>query len=87
MAAGISKQKTDYDGTSYCENKGRYEDNATCMADKVDCRFYEVMRKKDGSYAGACRKRYDRKQEKKKQADKDIQNTKDISTYNGRRNS
>lgn len=87
MASKIKEQKHDYDGTSYCKIKGRYENYVVCRADRVDCRFYELMRKKNGTYVGACRKRYDRKQQIKKQEEKDIKNTLDISTYTGRRNS
>lgn len=89
----VTKQKTEkdkkqtygYDGTSYCRNCGRNEDKSICLADMRVCREYVRMRRKDGTYVGVCKKRYDAKQEKKRQQQRDIRNTQDISSYNGRR--
>ena len=43
--------------------------------------------KTDGTIVGVCRPRYDaKKKAKKAEREADIQNTQNLSTYNGRRN-
>lgn len=75
-----------YEGTSYCKNKGKYEDKERCIADIKDCKYYVIMqRKSDGIYLGVCQKRHDAKLAKNRQQISDIKKIQDISTYNGRR--
>ena len=78
------KQTLGYDGTSYCKNCGRNEEKSECIADMRECREYVRKKRTDGTLVGVCKKRYDAKQEKKRQQQKDIRNTQDISSYNGR---
>lgn len=62
-----------------------HAEKSICKADKLDCLHYQLMRRKDGTYAGVCKLRYDAKKNKKKQEADDIKNTQDLSTYTGRR--
>ena len=79
------KQTFGYDGTSYCKNCGKNEDKSICIADMKECKDYVEKRRKDGTCVGVCKKRYDVKQERKRQQQNDKKNTQDISSYNGRR--
>lgn len=80
-------QKFDYNGKSYCQNKGKYENFRKCLAHRRDCVHFEQIRKSDGTLGGICRLRYDaKKKAREAEREADIQNTENLSMYNGRRN-
>ena len=80
-------QKIDYSKSSHCKNNRKYINYGKCIARKTDCLFYEKICKTDGTIVGVCRPRYDaKKKAKKAEREADIQNTQNLSTYNGRRN-
>lgn len=86
LPGSLPKQTVNYDGTSYCKNKGPYAEKSRCKADISDCVFYKSMRgKRSNELVGVCRKRYDAKQKKKSAQAADIKKTQDIAAYNGRR--
>lgn len=80
-------QKYNYNGKSYCQNKGKYENFRKCIARREDCVFYETIKKSDGTMVGICRPRYAaKKKARDAKREADIQNTQNLSMYNGRRN-
>ena len=80
-------QKLDYNNTSHCRNTGKYAHFGKCISCKTDCRYYETIKKNDGTIVGICRPRYDvKKKAREAEREADIQNTQNLSTYNGRRN-
>lgn len=77
----------DYNGKSYCQNKGKYENFGKCLARREECVHFEIFKKSDGTLVGICRPRYDaKKKAREAEREADIQNTQNLSMYNGRRN-